>query len=269
MMNFKNVVLIVIYKMPISQSKTFKTINKQLRNEDLLILYDNSPNKELDISLKANYQYIHDNQNNGLIDAYNFSIKRAYEVGATWVTFFDQDSEIPDNFFEDTKKLENTVLQNVVSIVPKVFVKQIKISPFSSTYSLFRVKKNQIDTAINSGNTVRVDFWKQLSLEFDRNFQLDFLDYFFFKKVKDYGMKFVVSTISINHSLSSSNYKTMNFKRYNDFLKSENRFVQSYYGKWRITSYKFKLVLRVIKLLLMNGGLDKIDITLKYIFETR
>lgn len=88
-------VIVVIYntipkKIPISHSET----------ESVLILVDNTPGQDLQISNTENLIYIPLGENKGIAEAQNIGIDAAYNSGCTHVIFFDQDSLIPDEYID-------------------------------------------------------------------------------------------------------------------------------------------------------------------------
>ncbi|MCM1139929.1 MAG: glycosyltransferase [Muribaculum sp.] len=88
-------VIVVIYntipkKNPISHSET----------ESVLILVDNTPGQDLQISNTDSLIYIALGNNKGIAEAQNIGIDAANKAGCTHVIFFDQDSLIPDEYIE-------------------------------------------------------------------------------------------------------------------------------------------------------------------------
>ncbi|MGO2063938.1 MAG: glycosyltransferase [Latilactobacillus curvatus] len=259
--------LIVIYNNPVSSSETFKTIMNNIDNSTLVMIYDNSNISQLDVQLHENYIYVWNGQNNGLAEAYNESFRLAKKYSIDWVTLFDQDSKVPNDFL-DTVKAEILKNKEYVALVPRIKVNEKIISPFNTKNALFGIKDEIKDTAINSGNTIKCSYINKNNYIFGKNYTLDFLDYDFFKDLQDNHEKFKIIDEVIEHNLSTSNYATMSDSRYSLFLKAETKFVYNNYISY-IRRYRLKLMLRVLKIIMQRGSIIKIKQTFKQVINSR
>lgn len=171
---------------------------------------------------------------------------------------------IPAVFFQTLK----THLHNeVCCIVPRVELENHKqISPFiiENTIFPFKVKKNNNSTiaAINSGNTINVNFFPRKQALFTKEFPLDFLDYDFFKRVAELQGNIEMLSATLTQNLSVADYHTVSNTRFLDFLSYESKFVRLYYPD-NLKRYHIKLILRACKLFAKGFQITKIKLIIK------
>ncbi|WP_423716797.1 glycosyltransferase [Lactiplantibacillus pentosus] len=261
MRNQKQVVLIVIYKMKLSDSPVFQSIVQQNSRDIQLIVYDNSPMEMCDVPT-ADFLYFHDSENKGLFAAYNYAVTFCRVNQIQWLTIFDQDTRIPDAFFES---LRPELQDNPCCIVPNVELANHQlISPFIVENALFlfkfRTKKDTL-AAINSGTTINVNFFQKHQDIFHDDFPLDFLDYDFFARVAKLNGRIDVIPTTLVQDLSVSDYPQVSTQRFASFLQYESKFVNAYYSS-RLGEYRLKLILRAFKLLVQGFQLSKVNVIL-------
>lgn len=261
---FSRAVLIVIYNKPIEKSMVYRKFMK-FNKEDLLIVYDNSRQVIGNESLKSIGIYKHDPRNLGLYEAYNYAIDVCRKKKIEWVTIFDQDTEIPDDFFDVLSSKIKDLSESVACIVPNVILGNGKsISPGILENQLFMLRKPNMSStkvAINSGNTIHVSQFDDSCELFTSRYPLDFLDYDFFKKLSEKKLEIEVLPINLIQNLSVSNYSNMSDARFKQFVKYERKFVIEYYHS-EILQYYIKLFLRILKLFFKKKQFEKIKIIL-------
>ncbi|MBI1768788.1 MAG: glycosyltransferase [Bacteroidetes bacterium] len=232
-------VVLVIYKMKISESPTYQSLTSALQhcNKSIsLFIYDNSPRAQevLTNSLwRTHYQ--HDPSNNGVSKAYNEGFKKAKSENKSWMLLLDQDttftSDILDSYEEACKK---NSLHEIFAPIVKNEMKIISPFRFSlgrgaslsnihgGTYSINDLR------FINSGLLISVRLFEKCS-GYDEGFPLDFSDLSFAWRVKKFQNEFVVVDRVCSHSLSSSEKSSsMMLSRFQFFLRSSRLYGKLY-----------------------------------------
>lgn len=99
----KVLAVIVLYKVPLNQSRTYLSLLKNLPIS--LFVYDNSPLPQHAASeFGPDIVYVHDPRNGGLSKAYNLAASYAMSKGKAWILLLDQDTAFPFNaiiFYQD------------------------------------------------------------------------------------------------------------------------------------------------------------------------
>lgn len=262
----RRVFLIVLYNQKLSESVTFRTLYSQLTDVDKLIVYDNSPKSMLDVAA-SNFVYIHDATNGGLVTAYNFAVERSRKSGDQWLTIFDQDTEIPDDFIHKMN-LAVDVFQDSAVLIPSVKLGDgTLLSPFWIEDALFigyPKKKSKTLAAINSGVTLNLPKFSTETTLFDERYPLDFLDFVFFKQLQSTGKVARQIDTTLKQALSLSNFREMSQKRFESFQLSEARFVAEFYPQFK-NRYRLRVALRFIKQLVKRIQYSKLRVMLQVI----
>ncbi|WP_396350054.1 glycosyltransferase [Lacticaseibacillus paracasei] len=254
--------LVVLYRQEFDESVAFTVILEHAKPSDVIFVYDNSPLPRKNVPEDQRIQYIHDSQNSGLAVAYNYVANECIAKNIQWLTIFDQDTQIPLNFFITIEQAISN--SHATCIVPKVILGNNEpLSPFFIEDRLFirtHVGSNKTLAAINSGVTVDLTKLKQIgSSIFDNSFPLDFLDYSFFLNLARHQCEINQMGSTIIQDLSVTNFKTMSFKRFQSFVLAESRFVNLYYPE-RKREYHVRVVLRAIKAMLKGTQRDKVEL---------
>lgn len=262
-LNEKSAILVVIYNMKTSESPALKKIIEFAKTETKIIIYDNSLNSMLDISLADNMFYFHDKSNLGLYSAYNKAVKLCRDDGIKWLTFFDQDTSVNADYFKELETKKKECDESVACIVPKIALDNEKtISPFYIEKNLF-LRSNDKPTlaAINSGTTINIDAFERKNV-FSEEFPLDFLDYEFFKKISEDKLNIAKLQCTLVQDLSVRNYNNMSTQRFENVIRFEKKFIKKHYSKYYV-QYQFKLLYRIAKLLVQHFQIKKVVVVMR------
>jgi GT2 family glycosyltransferase len=256
----KLTIVVVLYKLEVEQSKTFRTLNQTLfsvdkgKNDVELILYDNSPEKQVLNSSKINeisISYVHDPRNLGIAAAYNYAWAAAKENGSDWLLLLDHDTEISAQYMEQVINLEEKE-ETIAAVVPKINSEGQMISPVYS-HSLRPLQgerpvaglQDKPVMAINSGALIRVRFLNEIG-GFNEDFPLDYLDHWLFHEIYVRGFKVWLLDVSMEHELSVMDYSRVSLNRYKSILESEIQFYKNYQQDL-YKSYRIQLAKRFLK----------------------
>jgi len=264
-------VVIVLYKITLKESLSFKTLLDSVSSAQKISLYvyDNSPSKSADKLLYNNVsvKYVHDQNNGGISKAYNSAAKYAALQGKKWLLLLDQDSSLPVGFLD---KIQNDIVKfpNENLFVPVLQQNNLILSPCK-----FRFMKgsalNKINAGIfpleghsvfNSGIIIKLSEFSKVG-GYDENIPLDFSDHCFIHRFKKHNKNVVVMPVSIEHELSShSNDKGVIFRRFNQYCFGVKRYAETEGGGgWLF----FWTLLRAIKLTLKFRDLAFLEVFFK------
>lgn len=202
--------ILVVYNQPISESISYRALK---RNPDLqIIVCDNSTrdygNKE---AVEADGQtYINMGGNVGLAKAYNRALDYIVSVNPKlkgYVIIFDDDTEIPDDYFE---KLYTYLESGTADIyLPIVDAGDRRISPSSIHNSRCHEEKDSWNIpsdrlcGINSGMTIRLALFKDY--RYNEDMFLDFVDHDFIRSMHVRKAFMRVMDITLHQNLSTMN----------------------------------------------------------------
>lgn len=274
-MNISLEIVIVLYQYSLDESITFKTLNKQLGKTTIdyeLVLYNNDVNQKIEA---AGCLIVNSEENKKLEGAYNFALERALETGKSWILLLDQDTEIPDNYFNELEKLfSDNYSPDLVAVVPKLISEGEIISPVQVTH-LMRFEHginsngftNKRINALNSLSLLNVEFIKSIG-GFSKDFPFDLHDHWCYNKIYKNKKKVYILDITTEHSSSFNNFeKNVSVTRYKEFLNTEDRFIRSEIGFPVYFFYKIKLLLRSIKQLINYKNKEFSLVTLAAVFK--
>lgn len=258
---------ILIYNVECSKCPTFTTIYNQIDIKKLLI-FDNSTNEEILYKNSSFYKenkikYYCFNENVGLAKAFNTLLK--VDITTNWITFFDQDSTIPDNFFE---KLENSILENSAANLhaPMVLSGTYMMSPRKFRYNIVGKKIKNLNegvyeniTVVNSGMTINTEIFYQLG-GYNEKIFLDYLDHDLVSRYLKLNEKIAIFPSEItqmfsSHTEISEDIDTIRLKIFaRDILEygQSRGVIQSIYVRILILKRILKLSLKYKKLSFLN-----------------
>lgn len=268
--------VIVLYNTKLEDSDTYNTLKASIDASLLsgsigIVVYDNSAIPQtVKTNVSSDILYFHDVKNGGVSKAYNYALDVALQRGCEWLLLLDQDSELPLNFIDNC--LSDIISlydkSSIVAIVPTVYCGSKLISPckigwggkmFPISGNGVGVRKDEI-TAINSGALVKVSFLNYIG-GFNNEFWLDMLDHWLFRTIYCNEMCVAIGKTKISHELSIQNYSTMSLTRYQNIVTAESRFCLTNRSIAYKLVFRFRLVIRIFKLLLIYKRPDLSVIT--------
>ncbi|WP_313672188.1 hypothetical protein [Sphingobacterium multivorum] len=250
-----------MYNSGFDSSETCLSILKNNKSIKLSgIIYDNSAQSNYDERYMkiGDFQYLHNKNNPGISEAYNYALQEALARGFKWMILFDQDSNFTESYFA---KLNEVIVisENMFSI--KAFIPIVKslnnsiISPSKIGYGGFKSYNNyklgvqeQCISGINSGTFINCDFFHKIG-GFNVDYPLDFLDHWYFREIfrRKFNVYLFEGIVYQNLSVSSGLDQSISLKRYKSILNAECQF----YGTDSFINfifYKLRLIFRTIKL---------------------
>lgn len=276
----KKTIVVVFYKQKIEDSKTFRSLNSSLFNENEylseteIILYDNSPDKQsfnADKYSHVNMNYVHDSRNLGIATAYNYAWSVAQQNKSEWLILFDHDTDVTKEYILKIMKLKE-LDQEIAAVVPKVNYEGERISPvYSHSLRPLSIEKPEHGIqekpvmGINSGAMIRLHFINNIN-GFNKGFALDYLDHWLFYEIYARGYKVNVLDVTLEHELSVMDYSRVSLARYKSILESELNFYKHYKSDL-LTAYRIQLAKRFLKQLLTVKNKNIAFYTLKRWFS--
>jgi len=252
--------IVVIYEKKPNQSRTLISLSKLSLDKIKVYLYDNSSTNENE-KLVSHYQnlniiYRSNPSNPGICTAYNSGIKLAKELKLDWVMLLDDDTDLTIDFIGkviniDLKKISKKVVGFVPTVVSHKTNRAISPKKYHPGGFLTNIKENYGEllnhiSAINSASLINVNFVEEIG-GFNSLYNLDMLDYWFYREVYNKNKKIYLLDTTIFHSLSvddKTNYVPI--KRYKALLLAEKRFFLDE-GTKSFLFYKSRLVVRSLK----------------------
>lgn len=179
-----------------------------------VIIWDNSEEKQKDEQFDSikdlNFEYVCANGNLGLAKAYNYAIYVAKNNNIKWLITTDQDSELTKEYFDNiSPTFMHVIDKDVVAVVPKILNKKGKVYSPAHHKSLFSEKVFEIDeygifddiSTINCCSMLSVDFLHEIN-NYNEFFDLDMLDIWLYRKIRDAGKNVYVTQATIFHDFA-------------------------------------------------------------------
>lgn len=218
----KNTFLVVLYNTKPEESPTLKSLslyfNDYPSKNNNIIIWDNSKksvySEFIDFTKKIiPTEYIHTPENTSLSKIYNTI--SAGLLKHSFLTLLDQDTELPEKYFQELSELQE---KGEKLILPIVICKEIIVSPgyrifshgilFKKIASGMSPSKNML--AINSGMSISQDVFNKL--KYDERLRFYGTDtYFMTRYEKEFGSLHIMST-RINHSLAEMEERDQEWK---------------------------------------------------------
>jgi hypothetical protein len=192
--------------------------------------------------------------NQKLSGAYNFALERAVKNGKKWILLLDQDTVIPDNYFEELQKLLiSDYSSDLVAIVPILESEGRILSPkkissnmrFESDVNETGYTRKRIN-AVNSMSLLNVSFIQTIG-GFCIDYSFDLLDQWYYNLIYKHKKLVYILTVNSKHDSSFVNLENVSVNRYKEFLKVESTFIHNDLGWVKYIFYKLKLVVRCVK----------------------
>ncbi len=273
-------IIIVLYKMRLENSLSYKTLMENIGNVQMdyhLLIYNNSP--EIIVEQSSKYEIYTPENNTMLAGAYNFALTRARANSCEWLLLLDQDTKLTKHYFECLQKefdsLQISENNKIAAFVP--FIKAENgyiIDPYHYNpiwgcwYNLKKVKAGlhkECIIAINSCALINCSAIERIG-GFPSEYPLDSLDSSYFYRFYKNGYLVVVLDTHLEHDMSIMDYrKNMTHQRYASIIESENKFAHEL-GCLAVIAFKSRLFLRAIKCIFVSNRRKYAWQTLKAIF---
>lgn len=211
-------VVIVTYNPEMSLlNKTLKSID----NEAIIAVVNNGKNLELEQN--NNIHVLNLNENKGIATAQNIGVKFLKKLNVEYVFFLDQDTNVPDNFFNKMlnywKKLSDADT-NIGAIGPNIFDRDIQKKrniPYviengirHSTLSRNAIRKDAM--LISSGMLTKVDIFLNIGGN-DEGFFIDWVDTDFILRLLQNGYAtYAIGNVVLEHSVGKSSKRKFLWK---------------------------------------------------------
>lgn len=278
--------VIVLYRERAQASRTITALREAFRaapslaNEYLLCVYDNSPKPEPipDDLFPAETLIFQPGVNGGLPPAYNQALEIAEARAIPWLLLLDSDTEISAEFLNACLRTANELNASpqIAAIVPRVVESGVTHSPRKMGWLRRRALPRNFSgvftqelMALNSATAVRVSAMRTLG-GFNREFWLDYLDYWLFRVLHRKDLHVYVQRETVEHSLSLADAATrMSVERYRNMLDAEHYFTSKYGSAWERARLKLVLLSRIAKFATIPLSRHFLPFAVKSIFRWR
>ena len=274
-MNNSIEIVIVLYQCSLDESVTFQSLKKLLEKTSIdyeLIIFNNDKNQKIQNSM---FLIVNSEENQRLPGAYNYALEKAVESGKKWILLLDQDTVIPETYFEELQKLFlSNYPSDLVAVVP-ILESDGKISSPKLISSKMRFERDLAEkgytkdriNAFNSMSLLDVQFIKSLG-GFNKEYPLDMHDHWCYNQIFKHQKLVYILDTTTDHNSSFVNFEeNISVKRYKQFLSSENKFIHNELGMPVYLYYKMKLVLRSIKQFINYKNKEFSLVTLASVFD--
>lgn len=200
--------------------KLLKFIDKAINEEFNIAVIDNSEINKIDRNiLKDKCHLITLNENMGIAYAQNVGVKYAEQEDAQIITFFDQDSDLPDGFSD---KLKRYFEKNSSCVVCPLSIDRLSDLEYPShIFNRYGIAKSvycknenkliEVDIAISSGTTLTMDTFNKIGY-YDEDFFIDFVDIEWCIRARKKNIPiFIAPDIKMYHSIGDNFIKTKLF----------------------------------------------------------
>ena len=284
---FRLLVVVVLYKMPSSESVTLNSLQTarshfQRGQEDVsILLYDNTPGGQDPGELPAHVRYKADPDNGGLAKAYNYALDIADQEGFDWLLTLDQDTALPADFLCKLCTTVKLVAPNteVAAIVPHIFGDGIVISPRIPRKRWLKwkyfpddfvgVSMEKLTLAVNSASTLRVSALRAIG-GYDPRYWMDFSDVLLFYRLQSRNLRvFVAGNIHVEHEASVSDLMNRTTPaRYENIHRAEEAFSDECLGRIEGLVLLLRLVYRVAyKLFRQDASRPYFEVGLRFLLR--
>lgn len=251
-MNNSLEIVIVLYQCSLDDSISYSTLIKQLDTTILdyeLVIFNNDSKRKIE---SAEYCVVNSEENKKLEGAYNFALARATKNGKNWVLLLDQDTVVPDNYFNVLEQLFSTTFPaDLVAVVPTLVSNNKIISPVKVS-SLMRFESelnitgytNERINALNSLSLFNVPFINSIG-GFSKEYPFDMHDHWCYNQVyKHQKLVYVLDLVGEHNSSFVDFEQNVSVSRYKEFLDIQRKFVRDDLSFAVYFFYKIKLLMR-------------------------
>ncbi|MCS3531760.1 glycosyltransferase [Chryseobacterium sp. JUb7] len=266
---------IVTYRERFWECKSFKSLYhsfKKDKGDDKIhiFIFDNTDIEDWDLTTPTfqdiKLEYTNDKRNPGISCAYNTIAEYARQNDYNYITFLDQDTELPDNFYEVYK---NYSLKDYSLCVPQIHANNRLVSP--SRYINFRsVLYENLNTdelvlkgnsCINTGMMIKNEIFF-MNKGYNSALRLDFCDHEFIERLSKFDLKMKIIPIIINQNFSFlDNTKKQDVFRYKLFIKDLKTYANS--TNKQLKMFFYVDLPRLLSLTLRHKSLEFLKIRLR------
>ena len=196
-------------------SEHFDNLEAHIKQCEYVCVVDNSAER-YHITLNSNVHYIHNSNVGGIAGAFNRGGDWLIENGVDYFYTFDQDSVVPDDFYERMNEftLNNNAsisCPNFYDVNSKTYGKFVKLSKFYFSIT----DDNRTHFCISSGMCIKSSAFIGLK-KFDESLVIDHVDTDFLLKALNSNLDvFYNKDVVLNHQIGkrySRNFLGVNFK---------------------------------------------------------
>ncbi|HEV2329470.1 MAG TPA: glycosyltransferase family 2 protein [Verrucomicrobiae bacterium] len=157
----------------------------------------------------AGIQLIRNGANLGIATALNIGIRQALRAGYQWVATFDQDSAIPDHFFQELVRTYQAcpATEKVGMVTPGKWSvgSTSPTQPVNTEEPLFSF----VPAAITSGSLIRAEVFEPVGFYDDELF-IDYVDADFCLRMRKHGFKILKATqVVLEHELGTKQTRNL------------------------------------------------------------
>lgn len=270
--------MIVLYRIAPQHSPAFRSVMAsrarltEATGQVSILLWDNSPAANTEEGLPDGVHYFADESNSGLAKAYNHALNVAIEHGSDWLLTLDQDTAVPEDFFEKMAAAAqaSTRYPGIGAIVPQIAAGDKQLSPnwfqFGAVPRWYRpgysgVPKEPV-FAFNSGAMLNVAALRQAG-GYDPRFWLDDSDAMIFSKLHEHGKRvYIAGDIQVEHEFSMKDMqRRMSPARYRNALFAETAFWDLRMNRAAGWERTVRLMVRLVKQWLRGDSAELRSIT--------
>jgi GT2 family glycosyltransferase len=218
---------------------------------------------------------VNSNENKKLEGAYNFALGKATQSGRDWILLLDQDTVIPENYFNELEQLFSEHIQpDLAAIVPKLVSNNKIISPvrvsslmrFESEINIIGYTKKRIN-ALNSLSLFNVQFINSIG-GFSKDYPFDMHDHWCYNQIYKHQKSVFIMNVIGEHNSSFVDFENnVSDSRYREFLDIQRKFTRNELSCYVYLFYKIKLLLRGTMQLIKYKNKKFALITLSSIFK--
>lgn len=256
--------VIVLYRIAPDQSPAFRSVMaSRARLSDAtgdvrVLLWDNSPAAGAEQGLPPDVRYVADESNSGLAKAYNHALNWAIEDGSAWLLTLDQDTAVPEDYFEKMAAVARTSTRyaGIGAVVPQIAANGRQLSPnwfqLGAMPRWYRpgytgVPKEPV-FAFNSGAMLSVAALQQAG-GYDPRFWLDDSDAMIFSRLHEHGKRvYIAGDVQVEHEFSMKDMqRRMSPARYRNALLAETAFWDLRMNRAAGWERTLRLMVRLVK----------------------
>lgn len=207
--------VLVLYNICLTESQSYQSINASLKEigEQLdLVVYDNS---EIPLFNESNYtkdsfniHYVSDTNNSGISAAYNYAWKFAKRLNKKWLLLLDQDTSFPVEamriYFDQLNGTKYKIIVPVLRLHNKKLFSPSAIF-FQKGFYMKTINPGRYELKrvfpVNSGCLINVEILDRVN-GFNPDLKLDYIDFDFFIRVREYERFFLVLDLECMHEFS-------------------------------------------------------------------